>query len=63
MQGQESLKKYPVNYWVDEETNDRLERFKMFWGGRSHIARQALLKELDRLEQERNNTPTGLKAS
>jgi hypothetical protein len=51
MQGQEPLKKYPVNYWVDEETENRLRHFIEHFGGKSHIARSALLKELDRLER------------
>jgi hypothetical protein len=56
MQGQEPAKKYPVNYWVDEETEKRLERFIKHFGGRSHIGRTALLKELDRLENKDQET-------
>lgn len=64
MQEQNSKKKYAVIYWVDEDTNTRLDRVTNRYGGRSEIARNGLLKEIE-LQEEIQNIPSDkeLKAS
>lgn len=47
-------KKYAVIFWVDEETNRRLDRVTNRYGGRSEIARNGTLKEIEYQEKIQN---------
>lgn len=57
MQEQTPKKKYAVLYWIDEETNTRLDRVTNRYGGRSEIGRNGLLKEIEYQEKLQGITP------
>jgi len=58
----QTKKKYAVIFWIDEETNRRLDRVTNRYGGRSEIARNGTLKEIE-FQEKIQNIEKELKAS